>query len=111
MHTCIQHSDFRQTYDSNKSVQIGRQVIFRQIFVQTTFETRKISRGFYVLRQGDAEGRSCKGYASFKQIKPFPWHVEDTPGVSSVGLVTIKELCQVFWELLLRTLCVNIPLL
>ena len=72
--------------------------------MQTTFEARKRNTGFYVLRLGDAEGRSYKGYASFKQIKPFPWHVEDTPGVSSAGLVTIKELCQIFWGIIIKNL-------
>ena len=45
------------------------------IFVQITFETRKRNTGFYVLRQGAPEGCSSEGYASFKQVKSWPWHV------------------------------------
>ena len=51
--------------------------------------------GFYVLRQGAPEGRSSEGYASFKQVKPWLWHVEVIPGVSVVGSVTNEELCKV----------------
>ena len=64
-----------------------------------------------VSRQGVPERCSSEGYASFKQVKPWPWHVEVIPGVGLVGLVTNKELCQVIWGLLLRTLCINTPLL
>ena len=39
---------FRRTCDSNKSLLIWREVIFRHIFVQITFETRKTNTGFYV---------------------------------------------------------------
>ena len=63
--------------------------------MQITFETRKRNTGFYVLRQGVPEGRSSEGYASFKQVKPWPWHVEVIPGVSVVVLVTNEELFQV----------------
>ena len=70
---------FRQTCDSNKSVQIRRKVILRHVFVQITFETKKRNIGFYVLRQGVPEGRSSEGYASFKQDKP--WHVQVIPEV------------------------------
>ena len=63
--------------------------------MQTTFKTRKRNTGFYVLRQGVPEGRSSEGYASFKQVKPWPWHVEVIPGVGVVGLVTNEELFQV----------------
>ena len=49
------------------------------------------------LRQGVPDGRSSKGYASFKQVKSWPWHVEVIPGVSVVGLVTNEELCKVVW--------------
>ena len=59
-------------------------VIPRYIFVQITFETRKRNTGFYVLRQGVPEERSSEGYASFKQVKPWSWHVEVIPGVSVV---------------------------
>ena len=62
--------------------------------MQITFETRKRNTRFYVFRQGVPEGRSSEGYASFKQVKPWPWHVE-VLGVGVVGLVTNKELCQV----------------
>ena len=61
------------------------------------FETRKRNTGFYILRQGVPEGCSSKGDASFKQVKSWPWNVEVIPGVSVVGLVTIKKLCQVVW--------------
>ena len=47
--------------------------------------------GFYVLRQGVPEGRSSKDYASFKQVKPWPWHVEVNPRVSVVRLVANNE--------------------
>ena len=40
-----------------------------------------------MLRQGIPEGRSSEGYASFKEAKAWPWHVEVIPGVSVVGLV------------------------
>ena len=56
--------------------------------MQFTFETRKRNTGFYVLRQRVPEGRSIEGYASFKQAKPWRWHVEVIPGVNVVGLVT-----------------------
>ena len=48
--------------------------------------------------------RSREGYASFKQVEPWPWHGEVIPGVGVVALVTNEEL-------LSRTLCVNTPLL
>ena len=63
--------------------------------MQTTFEARKRNTGFYVLRQGVPEGRSSEGYASFKQVKSWPWHEEVIPGVSIVGLVTNEKLCMV----------------
>ena len=70
--------------------------------MQTTFETRKRNTGFYVLRQGVPEGRSSEGYASFKQVKPWPWHVEFIPGVSVVGLVTNEELRRVVWGIIIK---------
>ena len=70
--------------------------------MQITFETRKRNIGFYVLRQGVPEGRSSEGYASFKQVKPWPWHVEIIPGVSVVGLVTNEELCKVVWGIIIK---------
>ena len=63
--------------------------------MQIAFETRKRNTEFYVLRQGVPEGRSSEGYASFKQIKSWLWHIEAIPGVSIVGLVTNEELCKV----------------
>jgi len=54
------------------------------------------------LRQGLAEGRSSEGYASFKQVKPWSWHVEVIPGVGVVVLVTNKELCQVIWGIIIK---------
>ena len=44
----------------------------------------KVTRntGFYILRQGVPEGCSSKGYASFKQVKPGPWHKKVIPGDS-----------------------------
>ena len=61
--------------------------------MQIAFETRKRNTEFYVLRQGVPEGRSSKGYASFKQVKSSPWHLEVIPRVSVVGLV-INEISQ-----------------
>ena len=46
---------------------------------------------------GTLHGRSSQGYASFKQVKRWPWHVEVIPGVGVVGLLTNKELCKVVW--------------
>ena len=63
--------------------------------MQITFETRKRNTEFYVLRQVVPEGRPSEGYASFKQIGSWPWHVEVIPGVRVVGLVTNEELCKV----------------
>ena len=79
--------------------------------MQITFETKKRNTGFYVLRQGVPKGHSSEGYASFKQITPWPWLVEVIPGVSVVGLVTNEELCKVVWRMLFRTVCINTPLL
>ena len=56
------------------------------------FKTRKRNTRFYVLRQGVTEGCSSEVYASFNEVKPWPWHVEVIPGVSVVGLVTNGEL-------------------
>ena len=70
--------------------------------MQITFETRKRNTRSYVLRQGIPEGRSSKGYASFKQVKSWPWHVEVIPGVSVVRLVTNEELCKVVWEIIIK---------
>ena len=41
-----------------------------------------------------SEERYSKGYACFKPVKPWPWHVKVIPGVCVVGLITNKELCQ-----------------
>ena len=46
----------------------------------------------FVFSDGVPEGRFSEGYADFKQVKPWPWHVEVIPGVSVVGLVTNEEL-------------------
>ena len=56
------------------------------MFEKITFET-KITRntGFYILRQGVPEGCSSKGYASFKQVESWSWHIEVIPGVSNSG--------------------------
>ena len=70
--------------------------------MQITFETRKRNTGFYVLGQGVPEGHSSEGYASFKQVKSWPWHVEVIPGVSVVGLVTNEELCKVVWGIVIK---------
>ena len=69
--------------------------------MQITFETRKRNTRFYVSRQAVQEGRFSEGYASFKQVKPWPWHVEVIRGVSVVGLVTNKELCKVVWGIII----------
>ena len=72
--------------------------------MQITFETRKRSTGFYVLRQGVPEG-----YASFKQVKSWPWHVEVIPGVSVVELVTNKQLCQVVGGIVIKNFMHKYP--
>ena len=48
------------------------------------------------------EGHSSDGYASFKLLKSWPWHVELIPGVSVVGLVTNEELCKVVWGIIMK---------
>ena len=55
------------------------------MFVQIMFETRKRNTGFYILKQGVPDGSTSEGYASFKQVKPWSWHVEVIPGVSNSG--------------------------
>ena len=70
--------------------------------MQITFETRKKNTGFYVLRQGVPEVRSNVRYASFKQVKPWPWHTEVIPGVSIVGLVTNEDLCKVVRGIIIK---------
>ena len=60
-------------------------------FLVCEFKIRKRNTGFYILRQGVPEVRPSEGYASFKQVKLWPWHVEVIPGAAAVGLVT-KEL-------------------
>ena len=54
------------------------------------------------MRQGVPEGRSSEGYASFKQVKSWPRHVEVIPGVSVVGLVTSEELCKIVWGIIIK---------
>ena len=54
------------------------------------------------MRQGVSEGRSSEGYANFKQIKSWPWHVEVIPGVSVVGLVTNEELYKSVWGITIK---------
>ena len=56
--------------------------------MQISLGARKRNTEFYILRQGVPEGRSSEGYASFKQVIPWPWHVEVIPEVNVVGLVT-----------------------
>ena len=70
--------------------------------MQITFEKRKRNTGFYVLRQGVPEGRSSEEYANFKQVKPWPWHVEVIPGVIVMGLVTNEELCKTVWGIIIK---------
>jgi len=77
-------------------------VILRNIFVQITCEPRKRVTGFYILRQGVPEGRSSKTYASYKQVKPWPWHVEVIPGIGVAGLMTNNKLCQVAWGIVIN---------
>ena len=55
------------------------------MFVQITFETRKRNTRVDILRQGVPEECSSKGYANFKQVEPWSWHVEVIPGVSNSG--------------------------
>ena len=57
------------------------------MLAQITFEKRKRNAGFYILRKGVPDGRSSEGYASFKQVKPWPWHTEVIPSVNVVGLL------------------------
>ena len=66
--------------------------------MQITFETKKKNTGFYVLRQGVPEGCSSERCASFKQVKPWPWHVDVIPGVGVMGLV----LCQAAWGIIIK---------
>ena len=70
--------------------------------MQITFETRKRNTRFYALRQGVPDGRSSEGYASFKQVTSWPWHVEVNPGVGVAGLLTNEELCQVVWGIIIK---------
>ena len=70
--------------------------------MQITFETRKRNTRFYVLKQGVPEGRSSEAYASFKQVKPWPWNVQVIPGVSVMGLVIDEELCKVVWGIIIK---------
>ena len=53
------------------------------------------------MRQGVPEGRSSEGYASFKQVKSWPRHVEVIPGVSVVRLVTSEESCRAVWRIII----------
>ena len=55
------------------------------------------------MRQGVPEGRCGEGCASFKQVKPWPWHAEVIPGVSVVGLVINEELCKVVWGIIIKS--------
>ena len=70
------------------------------MFVHITLETGKIT--------SDEDGSSRETlqrriyYASFKQVKPWLWHVEVISGVSIVELVTDKELCQVVWGMFIK---------
>ena len=70
--------------------------------MQITFETTNRNKRFYILRQGVREGRSSEGYASFKQVMPWPWNVEVIPGIGVVGLVTNKELCKVIRRIIIK---------
>ena len=70
--------------------------------MQITFETRKRNTRIYVLRQGVPEGRPSEGSASFKQVKPWPWHVEVISGVSVMRLVTNEELCKIVWGIIIK---------
>ena len=62
------------------------EMLSQKYVCEITFET-SITRntGFYILRQGVPEGCSSKGYASFKQVEPWSWHIEVIPGVSNSG--------------------------
>ena len=83
---CIQHSQFlcKRVIKTNPS-NFDERLFSENMFVQIMFETRKRNTGFYILRQGVPEGCSSKGYSSFKQIKPWSWHVEVILGVSNSG--------------------------
>ena len=60
------------------------------MFVQITSEIRKYIILFF---EAQSTRRTLQGriYARFKQVKPWPLHVEVSPGVKVV--VTNKELC------------------
>ena len=47
-------------------------------------------------------GSSSEGYASFKQVKSWPWHVAVITEVSVVGLVTSEELYEVVWGIIIK---------
>ena len=51
---------------------------------------------------GSSRGTLHRRYAGFKQVKSWPGHVQVIPGVSVVGLVTNKELCQVVWGIVIK---------
>ena len=74
------NNKIRQPCDSNKSVQIL--FVSSDIYLCRLRLKQGREIGFYVLRQGIPEGRSSEGYASFKQIKSWPWRVEVIPGIS-----------------------------
>ena len=102
IHVYNNHVFVSQTCDSNKSVQHLSRCYSQAYMCADYFEARKRNTGFYVLRQGVPEGRSSEGYASFKQVKSWPWHVEVIPGVGVVGLVTNEELCKVVWGIIIK---------
>ena len=77
--------------------------------MQLTFESRKRNTKVYILRQGVPEEHSNKGYASFKQVKPWSRHTEVILGVSVVGLVINKELCQVVWRTAIKNFMHKYP--
>ena len=59
-------------------------------FVQTVYLRTLLTEDYkkyriYILRQGVPEVCSSKGYASFKQVEPWSWHIEVIPGVSNSG--------------------------
>ena len=76
-----------QTYVIQTNPSKFDEMLFSDIYLRRLRwkQGREIT-GFYVLRQGVPQGRSCEEYASFNQVKLWPWHVEVNPRVSVVRL-------------------------
>ena len=102
---------FRQTCDSNKSVQIWRKVSLTQIFVGRLRlkQGREIQDfmfwGKEFRRDAQAKDMLVLNKSSLALApRSYSW-------VSVVWLVTNKELCHVSWGIIIKNLCINILLL